>query len=52
MPVFQVTASVEIVARDENEAALKVETAIDRIYSQGIIGEPVVTARRADGDQS
>jgi hypothetical protein len=47
MPVYKVTAVVEIVGRDANEASLKVETAIDRLYPQGVVGEPEVSVEPA-----
>lgn len=44
MPVYEVAASVLVTARDENEAALKVETALDRV------GDPAVRVERQVGE--
>lgn len=42
--VYRVTSTIVVLAEDENEAALRVESALDRLYPQGVLGEPVVTA--------
>lgn len=46
MPLFEVVASVLVLARDENEAALRVETALDRV------GDPAVEVRREINGES